>query len=267
MYKLIDCHTHIINSDIAREYFDHGENYALVMQFPESIYHNPDTVKTVQDSSKLFLCPVIDIKKSPREIKETLSEIGKQLEEQKVVGLKIYLTYQRGKANDEKLIPVYEFASANDLAVTFHTGSCSLVLPTDNDIEGSSAVYIAEMADRFPKVNFVAAHLGDPDYYNCMRIVSEHSNMFSDYSGLFEPGYEADDDFEGSVALYKDVIRTFPEGYKHILYGTDFCPPINLYKREEYDRMLEGIFLPEERAAVCYENALRAFPRLRLYIK
>lgn len=115
----IDCHTHIVNEEIRREYFSRTDGIALVMQFPESILENPDCVKTVLGDSRLFLCPCIDIKQP---IEPQLAALEPDLDRHKVVGLKIYLSYQAGRANDPKLDPVYAFAQRHQLSVTFHTG-------------------------------------------------------------------------------------------------------------------------------------------------
>ena len=45
--RKIDCHTHIINEKMRDEYFSRTDSTALVMQFPDSILQNPETVRTV----------------------------------------------------------------------------------------------------------------------------------------------------------------------------------------------------------------------------
>lgn len=127
-----------------------------------------------------FLCPCIE--KQP--IPPQLERIEGLLERCKVVGLKIFLSYQAGKANDARMYPIYAFAAQHQLSVTFHTGLCSLVLPSDQDIEGSSARYIARAAEDFPQVNFIAAHMDDPNFEECIRIVAEHDNIYTDFPAL-----------------------------------------------------------------------------------
>lgn len=126
------------------------------------------------------MCPCIDIKQP---IEPQLAALEPDLDRHKVVGLKIYLSYQAGRANDPKLDPVYAFAQRHQLSVTFHTGLCSLVLPSDQDLEGSSARYIAQAAERYPDVNFIhwpiwttptfwsVSDCGDPrqPVYRCLR--------------------------------------------------------------------------------------------------
>lgn len=51
-----------------------------------------------------------------------------------------------------------------------------------------------------------------------------------------------------------------------ILYGTDFCPPIQLGQLDEYDQTIRQMFSPDQFAAVYRENCLRAFPRLTRFL-
>lgn len=262
--RKIDCHTHIVTEQIRSEYFSRVDNYALVMQMPDSIMPTPDCVKTVMSDQRLFLCPYIDLKSS---VSDRLKFLEPRIDDYKVVGLKVYLSYQRGRADDEKLFPAYEFAAKHRLSVTFHTGLCSLVLPSDNDLEGSSAVHIAHAAELYPQVNFIAAHMDDPEFDRCMDIVAAHKNIFTDISGAYETGTEYGADVDNAIALFKHATDRHPECYTRMLYGTDFCPPISLGQLDEYDYSLDKMFPPETHEDICFNNALRAFPRLKDYIK
>lgn len=257
--RKIDCHTHIINENVRNAYFSRADNIALVMQFPDSILSNPDTVRTVQSDPRLFLCACVDLSKR---VPAQLRNIEAHLDDWKVVGLKIYTSYQKAKATDRRLRQVYEFARKHSLTVVFHTGLCSLVLPSDQDLEGSSARYIARVAQAYPDVNFVAAHMDDPHREVCCRLCAQHPNLFTDFSGLFEEGYE--DDWNVLLAQYGGAIRAAGcQG--QILYGTDFCPPIGLTDIERFDDFAVEIFTPEELEGFYYKNALRAFPGLAAF--
>ena len=261
--RKIDCHTHIVTPAIRDAYFARTDGWALVMQMPASIMPNPDCIETVLSDDRLFLNAAIDLKQP---IAPQLADVERHIEAHKIVGLKIYLTYQRGRADDERMIPIYAFAAKHRLTVTFHTGLCSLVLPTDNDMEGSRAAYIENAAKQFPDVNFVIAHLDDPRFTECVRIIARNDNLFSDVSGAYETGTKEGADVDRAIAVFKDAIRSRPGTEKKILYGTDFCPPINLSQLDEYDTTIERIFRPEDFDAVYFANCMRAFPRLQDYI-
>lgn len=259
--RKIDCHTHIITESIRKEYYSRADHTALVMQFPDSILADPDSIRTVQSDPRLFLCPCIDLTKP---IGPQLHTIESRLDDWKVAGLKIYTSYQKGSAEDERLQPVYAFAARFGLGVTFHTGLCSLVLPSDQDLEGSSARHIARAAERWPDVNFIAAHMDDPHTAECCALCASHPNLFTDFSGLFEQGYE--DDQRVLLAQYGGAIRE-AGCQSQILYGTDFCPPIGLTDIGRFDDLASEIFTPGELEGFYRGNALRAFPRLAVLLK
>lgn len=263
----IDCHTHIVSEAIRESYFSQVNNYAIVLAFLEAfenIVEKCDAVATVVNEKRLFLCPCIDIH---GDIPSQLAQIERQLYNIPIVGLKIYLTYQSGRADDERMLPIYEFASKHRLTITYHTGSCALVLPSDNDLAGSDAKYVQRVARRYPDVNFVVAHMDDPRYDECARIVDETDNMFTDVSGAYEPGTPEGDDISWAIDTFRRAISPYPQLYKKILYGTDYCPPINLFALDEYDRTVEALFPAEQHQDIYYNNALRAFPRLAAYLK
>lgn len=263
-FQKIDCHTHIVNEEIRSAYFSRTQGLALVMQFPQQIMANPDCIATVQRDERLFLCPCIDLKQP---IPPQLQALGPHLEEYKAVGLKIYLSYQRGRASDPQLTPVYEFAARHRLSVTFHTGLCSLVLPSDQDLEGSSARYIAQAAEAFPEVNFILAHMDDPHFTDCVRIVAGHENLFTDVSGAYETGTKEGENVQQAIDTFCAAVHSQPGMERKILYGTDFCPPIQLAQLQEYDRTIGQMFPPEYFPLVYRENCLRAFPRLAEYLR
>ncbi len=270
--RKIDCHTHIVNREILSQYLQAtgGQDYALVMEFlpymqkPEM----PDESWELCDGSKnLFLCPSIDIH---RDIPAQLARIEEKMAARpgcRVVGLKIFLAYQTGKADDERMFPIYDFAEAHGLSVTFHTGYPSYHLPYENDMEGCKVKYVANVARRYPNVNFIVAHMGDPIYDESIRDIHGLENMFTDFCGAFEPGTDVAADEEGTIEKFAHAIHQYPDTWRQVLYGTDFCPPILLFEVEKYDYTIAKIF-PKERFEDIYRNnALRAFPKLAEFLE
>lgn len=266
--RKIDCHTHIFNKDLCEQYFSKTNGYALTMQMLSKFRINapPDEFYSLPNSeSRLFLCPVIDISAEiPHQLKEVEAQITKGA---KIVGLKIFLTYQKGRANDQKMMPIYDFAAKHGLTITYHTGSCALTLESDNDLDGSAAKYIRPVAEKYPEVNFVLAHMDDPRYNECINIMHGVPNMFTDFCGAYEPGTHEGSDIEWAINTFATAINQYPDTYKQILYGTDFCPPINLSCIDEYEYTIEKIFKPSQLEDIYWNNALRAFPKLKEYIE
>lgn len=96
----------------------------------------------------------------------------------------------------------------------------------------------------------------------CLQLMHSHPNLYSDFSGAYEAGTYLGDDMQGAIRLFAEAIHQYADSWKQMLYGTDFCPPINLVAMQEYEQTVEAIFAPEVRDAVYYDNCLRAFPRL-----
>ena len=184
----------------------------------------------------------------------------------RVVGLKIFLSYQTGRADDERMIPIYDFAKKYGLTVTFHTGLPSYHLPYENDVEGSRVEYVANIAGKYPEVNFVVAHMGDPYYDESIQAMHELPNMFTDFAGAFEPGTGVAADEEGTIDQWAHAIDQYPDTYKQIVYGTDFCPPILLFEIDKYDYAIRKIFTEDKFEDIYWNNPLRAFPKAAEYI-
>lgn len=271
-FPRIDCHTHIVNREIYDQYLatDAGENYALVMEFLP--YMATETMPDhswdlCEGSEKLFLCPSVDIH---QDIPMQLSAIEEKMALRpgcRVVGLKIFLSYQTGRADDQRMMPIYDFAKKHGLSVTYHTGLPSYHLPYENDVEGSSVAYVANVARMYPEVNFIVAHMGDPYYDESIQAMHGLSNMFTDFCGAFEPGTEVAADEEGTIEKFAHAIHQYPDTWKQVLYGTDFCPPILLFEIHKYDYTIGKIFPQERFRDIYWNNALRAFPKVAEYLK
>ena len=271
-FPRIDCHTHIVNREIYDQYLatDAGENYALVMEFLP--YMATETMPDhswdlTEGSEKLFLCPSVDIH---QDIPMQLAAIEEKIALRpgcRVVGLKIFLSYQTGRADDERMMPIYDFAKQHGLSVTYHTGLPSYHLPYENDVEGSSVAFVANVARKYPEVNFIVAHMGDPYYDESIQAMHDLPNMFTDFCGAFEPGTEVAADEEGTIEKFAHAIHQYPDTWKQVLYGTDFCPPILLFEIHKYDYTIGKIFPQERFRDIYWNNALRAFPKVAEYLK
>ncbi len=267
----LDCHTHIVNKEIFSQYFEcpGGGDYALVMEFlPHFAKENmkDESWDLCDGNEKLFLCPSVDIHK---DIPSQLAVIEEKMAQRpgcRVVGLKIFLSYQTGRADDDRMLPIYDFADKHGLSVTFHTGLPSYHLPYENDVEGSRIEYVANIAKKYPAVNFICAHMGDPYYDESIQAMHGLTNMFTDFAGAFEPGTEVAADEEGTIDQWAHAIHQFPDTYKQIVYGTDFCPPILLWEIDKYDYSIRKIFTEDQFEDIYWNNPLRAFPKVAQYL-
>ncbi len=270
--RKIDCHTHIVNREIYEQYLatPAGDNYALVMELlphMRTAELPDDSWELCDGNEKLFLCPSVDIH---GDIPAQLAVIGAKMHERpgcRVVGLKIFLSYQTGRADDERMMPIYDFAKEHGLSVTFHTGLPSYHLPYENDVEGFSVRYVANAARLYPEVSFIVAHMGDPYYDESIQAMHGLPNMFTDFCGAFEPGTEVAADEEGTIEKFAHAIHQYPDTHTQVLYGTDFCPPILLFEVNKYDYTIGKNFPEEQFRDIYWNNALRAFPKVAAYLQ
>ena len=127
------------------------------------------------------------------------------------------------KYTDPKLFPIYEKAQELGMFCFFHTNP-------DEDEKGNMApVHVVKIAERYPKLNVIAAHLGNEGYEKFMKsfdsfkedlsMMRGHKNMYCDWTvfNLFRLG--------APYARFSECIRevyTEETDFDHILFGTDF---------------------------------------------
>lgn len=71
-------------------------------------------------------------------------------------GIKFHPDYQEFMVDDPRVFPLYEEAAALHLPVTFHTGRD----PLSPDLIHAPAEKMARIADLFPQMTIIAAHMG-----------------------------------------------------------------------------------------------------------
>jgi len=100
--------------------------------------------------------------------------------EQKIAGIKLYCGHEPIYLNDSVLAPVYRLAGEYHLPVLFHSG-------WDNAHYSAPAV-IAEVADRYPHLQFICCHCCYPDLSGCFERLAAYRNVFFDISSVADGG-------------------------------------------------------------------------------
>ena len=134
-------------------------------------------------------------------------------------------------------------------------------------MEVSRVKYVSNVARKYPGVNFIVAHMGDPYYDESIQAMHGLSNMFTDFCGAFEPGTEVAADEEGTIEKFAHAIHQYPDTHTQVIYGTDFCPPILLFEVNKYDYTIGKIFTEDQFRDIYWNNPLRAFPKVAAYLK
>ena len=165
---------------------------------------------------------------------DALQEI-ERIKQLGLYGLKFHSEYQHFRPNEERMFPIYRKAAELGLFVIFHGGWD----PFGNGDILATPKSFADIAEKFPELTIVAAHMGG------MKLFDEVEDCLA---GKFENVY-----FDtGVVARYISDEQAFRiiemQGSTKILYGSD-CPwdnprnEINMLKRLHLnENELENIF-------------------------
>jgi hypothetical protein len=155
---VIDSHVHIGENEYTTVFFTfdtflnfmnkHEIDFAVAMPNPSKIKSHRDSntymmkeYRNFQDSSRFFPFLLID----PFDL-HTLD----QIKEEDVIGAKFHPSIMETPINNDKLIPFMEYLEESGKPIIVHCGRNSL----------SDISHIIEVANRYEKVNFIAAHMG-----------------------------------------------------------------------------------------------------------
>lgn len=127
-------------------------------------------------------------------------------------------TRPAARYDDPSFWPLYARAEAKGLPILFHTG---FVLTTDRDQEDSVSsdymrpVCLDLVARRFPRLRFVAAHLGMPWHEEAACLARFHPNVYVDLTGS-PAGWRN----RRSPAWFAEHLF-WPDAWRKVVFGTD----------------------------------------------
>ena len=126
-------------------------------------------------------------------------------------GIKLLPMYAGFYPHDEKLEPLWRYASEHQLPVLLHAGTTFVAqAPLDCTLPR----HIDPVAQKFPQVKIILAHLAHPYEGECVVVVRKHPNVYADISALhYRP-----------LQLYHSLMLVQEYGVWHkLLFGSD-CP-------------------------------------------
>lgn len=169
----------------------------------------------------LYQWVVID----PR-IEETFVQAERMLQHKKCVGIKLHPAYHK-----------YELEAYADRIFTFASKFHAVVLIHPE----KEASYILPIADRYPDVTFIVAHLGGKAYVDAVEF-AKHKNVYTDTSG---------------IASSNNLMIEYAHsriGADRILFGTD------TYAAGFQRGRIEFALIPEaDKKKILRDNALHLF--------
>ena len=166
-------------------------------------------------------------------LRESVDALKRHLLHDGMKGIKLNPTTQGFMANSEIAWPILEIAESLHVPVMIHSGTPVHSLPLN----------IADLADRFPNVTIVMAHMGYSDFFGDAIVAAKrHQNIMLETSLM------------PVVGMIERAVREV--GYDRILYGSSSPNgnmELELFKIEMMD------ITAREREAILGENAKRIF--------
>jgi len=168
--------------------------------------------------------------------------------------IKIYLGYIHQFAYDENYMPAYQLAEKYGVPVVFHTGD---TYSTDAVLKYAHPLTIDEVAVKFPKVNFVIAHCGNPWIVSAAEVAYKNPNVYLDGSAFLVGDLKKVPRQRINESVIKPLKWVFDylDDPKKLMFGTDWP----LTKMKPYIAIFKKAIPKEHWNAVFHDNAVRVF--------
>lgn len=165
---------------------------------------------------------------------DALDVLKKGIEEQGLSGLKLLISVY---CNDPLVFPLVEKMIEYDKPILIH----SFVKAVNQLPCETTAVHVAELAERYPEAKLIMAHLGG-DPYHGIRPIAKYPNVWIDHSGTLV----GSNDLNHTVDLV---------GADRVLFGSD----IPIAFASSYGQVLEAKLTEEEREKIFWKNTAALF--------
>jgi predicted TIM-barrel fold metal-dependent hydrolase len=163
-----------------------------------------------------------------REMRDGHEELGLR-------GIKLLPMYAGFFPQDERLNPLWEYATKHQLPVLLHTGTTFIA---QAPLECTLPRHLDPVATRFPDVRIIMAHLGHPYEGECVVVIRKHPNVYADVSALHYRPFQ----------LYHSLMLVQEYGvWNKLLFGSDYpftTIDDSIAGLRKLNNMLEGTALP-----------------------
>lgn len=183
-------------------------------------------------------------------VEDALELVEQHLQLPRCVGIKLYPGYHPAYVTDPVYAPIYALAERYQKPVAIHTGT------TANSgalLKYSHPLTLDELAVRYPYVQFVMCHFGNPWLTDAAAVLEKNQNVAADLSGLLAGRVELHS-FFAEHSGYIEALRTWL-GYLHrydrVMYGTDW-PLVNL---QEYLAFIARLVPEQYHQKVFFDTA------------
>jgi predicted TIM-barrel fold metal-dependent hydrolase len=150
-------------------------------------------------------------------------------------GIKLLPMYAGFCPDDERLEPLWNYASKHRLPVLLHTGTTFV---SQAPLEYTLPRHLDTVAIRHPDVKVILAHLGHPYEGECVVVIRKHPNVYADISALHYRPFQ----FYHSLMLVQEY-----GVWDKVLFGTDYpftTVDATLDGLRNLNRIVDGTSLP-----------------------
>ena len=125
-------------------------------------------------------------------------------------GIKLLSMYAGFQPDDDRLDPLWEYATEHQLPVLLHTGTTFIA---QAPLEYTLPRHLDRVATRFPEVKIILAHLSHPYEGECVAVIRKHPHVYADVSALHYRPFQ----------LYHSLMLVQEYGvWDKVLFGTDY---------------------------------------------
>lgn len=181
--------------------------------------------------------------------------VEKHLQRKNCVGIKLYPGYNHFYIYDSFMDPFYQLAMQYEKPVAVHTG---LTATSNALLKYSHPLTLDEAAVRYPEVQFVMCHIGNPWLVDAIAVIAKNENVAADLSGILEGRIDSMPDFFAQKQGYLNFLKVWLEyldSYDRLLYGTDW-PLANI---ANYIEFVKHIIPAKHQGKVFFDNANRIY--------
>jgi predicted TIM-barrel fold metal-dependent hydrolase len=169
---------------------------------------------------------------------DAIEELAR-IKELGLYGVKFHPDYQNFFVDEKRMFPLYDAISSLQLPVLFHAGAD----PLSPNLVHAPPKAVAKIADMFPNMKIIAAHMGGMARYDEVEEYLAGKNVYIDTS------------MSSRLCAPEQFARIIKKhGADHILFGSD-CP----WSRptDEYNFLQAVKMRDDDREKICYQNAAK----------
>ncbi len=132
------------------------------------------------------------------------------IEDYGLQGVKYGPIYNGVPLDDPRMDPLYHYCIQKDLPLTLHMGT---TFAHNSPLELGRAIHADPIAQKYPDLKIILAHMGHPWYEECIAVIRKNPNVYAEVSALFYRPWQ-----------YYNILITAQEYLvtDKIFFGTDY---------------------------------------------